>query len=154
MMCQNAISHHYALIFYLKKIFRADPVAHGGSQVRGLIGATGANLYHSHSNVGSSCVCDLHHSLWQHWILNPLSEARDRTHILMDVNWVCFHWATTENPFKRKVRVMRGNRAQWLKVQPLESHCPGLNPVSSNTYVTIGIWLNFLCLGLSLKWAY
>ena len=22
-----------------------------------------------------SCVCDLHHSLWQHWILNLLSEA-------------------------------------------------------------------------------
>ena len=24
-----------------------------------------------------SHVCDLHHSSWQHWILNPLSEARD-----------------------------------------------------------------------------
>ena len=24
-----------------------------------------------------SCICDLHCSLWQHWILNPLSEARD-----------------------------------------------------------------------------
>ena len=24
-----------------------------------------------------SRVCDLHHSSWQHWILNPLSEARD-----------------------------------------------------------------------------
>ena len=28
-------------------------------------------------------VCDLHHSSWQHWILNPLSEAGDRTCILM-----------------------------------------------------------------------
>ena len=26
-----------------------------------------------------SYVCDLHHSLWQHRILNPLSEAKDRT---------------------------------------------------------------------------
>ena len=26
-----------------------------------------------------SCVCDLHHSSWQRWILNPRSEARDRT---------------------------------------------------------------------------
>ena len=25
-------------------------------------------------------------SLWQQWILNPLSEARDRTHILMDTS--------------------------------------------------------------------
>ena len=26
----------------------------------------------------------LRHSFWQHWILNPLSEARDRTDILTD----------------------------------------------------------------------
>ena len=25
-----------------------------------------------------SCVCNLHHSLWQHWILNSLSKARDQ----------------------------------------------------------------------------
>ena len=31
-----------------------------------------------------SCICDLHCSLCQCWILNPLSEARDRTRILMD----------------------------------------------------------------------
>ena len=24
-----------------------------------------------------SHICDLHHSLWQHWVLNPLSEAND-----------------------------------------------------------------------------
>ena len=29
-----------------------------------------------------SCICDLHHSLGQRWILDPLSEARDQTHIL------------------------------------------------------------------------
>ena len=33
-----------------------------------------------------SHVCDLHHSSWQHWILNPLSGARDRTHVLMDAS--------------------------------------------------------------------
>ena len=22
-------------------------------------------------------ICDLHHSLWQHWIFNPLNKARD-----------------------------------------------------------------------------
>ena len=31
-----------------------------------------------------SHVCNLHHSSWQHWILNPPREARDQTHILMD----------------------------------------------------------------------
>ena len=31
-----------------------------------------------------SCVCELYHSSQQCQILNPLSEARDQTHILMD----------------------------------------------------------------------
>ena len=31
----------------------ATPAAHGGSQARGVIGATAANLCHSHSNAGS-----------------------------------------------------------------------------------------------------
>ena len=30
-----------------------------------------------------SHICDLHHSLWQCQILNPVSEARDQTHNLM-----------------------------------------------------------------------
>ena len=30
-----------------------------------------------------SPICNLHHSSWQCWIPNPLSEARDRTHNLM-----------------------------------------------------------------------
>ena len=37
-----------------------------------------------------SCVFDLHHGSWQCWILNPLSEARDRTHILMDNSQVSY----------------------------------------------------------------
>ena len=37
-----------------------------------------------------SCVCDLHHSSHKHWILNPLSKARDRTCILMDTIRVCY----------------------------------------------------------------
>ena len=36
----------------------------------------------------SECLCDLHHSSQQHWILNLLSEARDRTYILMDTSTV------------------------------------------------------------------
>ena len=31
-----------------------------------------------------SHICNLHRSLWQHWILNLLSKARDRTHILTE----------------------------------------------------------------------
>ena len=35
-----------------------------------------------------SCICDLYHSLWKCQILNPLSKARDQTHILMDTSQV------------------------------------------------------------------
>ena len=36
-------------------------------------------------------ICDLHHSSWQHWIPKPLSEARDRTRVLMDTSQVHDH---------------------------------------------------------------
>ena len=37
-----------------------------------------------------SCICDLHHSLGQCQILNPLSKTRVRTCILMDTSRVHF----------------------------------------------------------------
>ena len=33
-------------------------------------------------------LCDLHCSLQQHRVLNPLSKARDQTRILIDTSWV------------------------------------------------------------------
>ena len=47
-----------------------------------------------------SCVCDLHHSSWQHKIINSLSKARDWTGILTDASCVRYCCATTENSFK------------------------------------------------------
>ena len=44
-----------------------------------------------------SHICDLHHSLQQHWILNPLSGARNQT-CIMDSSQVHFHWATMGTP--------------------------------------------------------
>ena len=41
-----------------------------------------------------SRIWDLLHSSGQHWILNPLSEARNRTCFLMVASWVCYCWAT------------------------------------------------------------
>ena len=36
----------------------------------------------------TSRLCNLHCSSWQHPILSPLNEAKDRTYILMDTSWV------------------------------------------------------------------
>ena len=36
-----------------------------------------------------SHVCNLYYSSWQRWSLNPLSKARDQTHILLDPSQVC-----------------------------------------------------------------
>ena len=43
-------------------------------------------------------VCRLHHSSWQCWILNTLSEARDQTSNLMAPSWIHFRCATTGTP--------------------------------------------------------
>ena len=45
-----------------------------------------------------SCVYDLHHSLWQHRILNPLSKTGHRTYVLMDASQIRFHWAMMGTP--------------------------------------------------------
>ena len=45
-----------------------------------------------------SRVCDLHHSSWQCWILNPLSEARYQTHNLMLPSQIHFCCAMTGTP--------------------------------------------------------
>ena len=45
-----------------------------------------------------SCVCNLHRNLWKCQILIPLNEARDGTHILMDISQVPFCWATMGKP--------------------------------------------------------
>ena len=48
-----------------------------------------------------SRICNLHHSSRQCWILNPMSEVRDRTHIVMDPSWIHNHWAMTELLYHR-----------------------------------------------------
>ena len=38
-----------------------------------------------------SCVCNLHHSLRQHCICNPVSEARDQIYLFTDTMWFLTH---------------------------------------------------------------
>ena len=56
---------------------------YGSSQARGQIGAVAASL---------------HYSSWQHQIPNPLSEARNRTLILVVTSQIHFHCATVGTP--------------------------------------------------------
>ena len=98
-------------------LFRATPVVYGGSQAR---------------DQNQSCSCwptpqpqqcgiwaasvTLHHSSWQHRILNPMSEARDGTHILVDTR----HSLTTE---------------PWWELQGSRSFYILLHFISSLNYV-------------------
>ena len=102
-MPRSGISGSYgsSIFSFLFCLFRAAPAAQGGSQARGWIGATAAGLRQSHSNMGSEPICDLHHSAWQHWILNPLSKARDQTCNLMVPSQTCFCCATRGTPVFR-----------------------------------------------------
>ena len=63
-------------------------MAYGSSQVRGQIGAAAEAYATGTATQDPSRICDLRHRLWQRQILKPLSEARDRTRILMDTSWV------------------------------------------------------------------
>ena len=58
-----------------------------------------------------SLICNLYYSSWSLWLLNPLSEARDWTHILMDTSRIHFCCATTVTPqlgiFREGGRMMK-----------------------------------------------
>jgi len=95
--------------FFLFCLFRALPEAYENSQAKSGIGASAAGLRHSHSNVGSKLPF---HTSWQCWILNPLSEAREQTHILMDISQVHYCWATLDRSLQRQRKTGTG-LATW-----------------------------------------
>ena len=57
----------------------------------------------------------LHHSSRQHWIPNPLIEARDGTCNLMVPSWIPFHCATTGTPIG-KFEIMDDPRVRKIVV--------------------------------------
>ena len=84
------------IFYFYFWLFRATPAAHGGSQARGWIGTTAYTM--ATATWDLSCVCDLYHSSRQCQILNPMSEARDRTRNLMIPNQIHFHCTMTGTP--------------------------------------------------------
>ena len=92
----NSHSSRTGFFFFFFLAFSTEPTAYGRSQARG--GMRAAARATATATPGPSLVCDLHHSSLHCWILNPLSEARDQTSILMDTSRVGYHWATMGTP--------------------------------------------------------
>ena len=73
--------YNYSFVSFL---FVATPAAYGSSQA-GVDSELQLPAYiTATATQDPSHICDLHHSLQPRRILNPLSEARDRTHILTE----------------------------------------------------------------------
>ena len=77
-------------------LFRPVPMAYGSSQDRDPIKTAASGLCHNHNNARSKLCLWPTTELVQS--LNPLSEARGQTHILMDASWAPYHWAMMRSP--------------------------------------------------------
>ena len=97
-------------LLHLFFFFTAALTAYGCSQARGRIGALACTT--DTAMPDPNLICDLHHSSWQCWILNPLSKARDQTFVLKDTSHICFRWAMTRTLLLhlKKEKTQR----QWL----------------------------------------
>ena len=78
--------YYYYCYYYF--LFRAAPMVYGSFQARYWIIAATTSLLHSS---------------WQQWIPDPLSKARDWTHIIMDTSQVHFHYATMGTPLNNYI---------------------------------------------------
>ena len=78
----------FFFFFFCHFVFGATPVAYGGSQARGPIGAVATANATATAMPDLRQVCDLQHSSLQCWILNPLSKVRDQTLNLMVSSWI------------------------------------------------------------------
>ena len=65
--------------------FRAAPLAYGGSQARAESELQLPAYTTATATPDPSRAYNLHHSSWQRWILNPLSEAEDQIHNFIEM---------------------------------------------------------------------
>ena len=92
----NKIYLFFIFLMYLFLLFRATPVAHGGSQDRGQIQAAAAGLHHRTATPDLSLICSLHHSSGPHQI--PTHWARPG--IKTTSSWILVGFVTTEPQWK------------------------------------------------------
>ena len=95
---QITFFYSFIYLFLSFVLFMAAPVAHGGSQAGGLIGAVAPGLRHSHSNARSEPRLRPTPQLTQRQILNPLSKAGVRISNLTVPGRICFRFATAGTP--------------------------------------------------------
>ena len=94
---QNHLLSFYFFKFFYFLLFRATPLAYGGSQARGPIRATAAgSQYSQHQIQAWSATYTTAH--WNTGSFNPLSKAGNQTCVVMDASQIRFHWATTGTP--------------------------------------------------------
>ena len=143
-----------SFFFFFLLFVKAALTAYGGSQARGRIGATASGLRNRHSNARSNRACDLHQSAWQHRILNPLSEARDRTQNLTVPSRIRFCCARTGTPLPSLHILFSGgpnepgSQAHRLTPQPvLDQGADESSLQARGTQGPVGIDFN-LCLSL------
>ena len=89
------IAFFFLFVFCL---YRGAPLAHGGSQVRGPIGAVAAGLHQSHSHAGFEPRLRPTPQLTATPDLQPTEGGQGLNHNLMVPSWIRFHWATTGSP--------------------------------------------------------
>ena len=92
-----------------------------------------------------SCLCHLHHSSWQHRILNQLSKARDRTRNLMVPIWIRFPCTTTGTP---KVEFLSAHSIEIqsiLSLHLLPLPASSSSPPPSSTPERQNLWERGLC---------
>ena len=77
-----------------------------------------------------SPICDLCSCLRQHWILNPLSETRNQTQILMDTSWVLKPLSHNQELWdKESLNRSWNNIMSWSFGKNVTGGSQGLNPL-------------------------
>ena len=95
-------------------LFRAKPLAYRSSQASCSCQPTPKAT----ATKDLSHVCDLYHSSQQCQILNPLSKARDWTHVLADTSWVRYCWAMVETPGNSVFNSLKNHHSALFYLTP------------------------------------
>ena len=102
-------------LFVCFLLFRAEPMAYGGSEARGLTGAIPAGLTAT-ATPDPSRICNPYYSSGQCQILNSLSKDRDQTHNLMVSSWIRFSCVIMGTPEKNVLMKVVRKEVNFLQL--------------------------------------